>query len=148
MTTKNAFSPQDWTTVIESPPAAGLIVATAAHGGMLRESIAMAQTYAQARAEHGESELLDEIVSTKPKVELTMYHTPDELKEHGLAQVRDAVAIVRSQATAEELEDYRNFVVTLARKVAAAHREQGQQVSPAEDQAIQEVSAALGASAA
>jgi len=146
MTTKSAFSPQDWTTVIEGPPTAGMIVITAAHGGMLRETIAMAKAYAEARAEHGDSELLDEIVAAKPKVDHTRYHSPDELKEHGLAQLGDAAVLVANKATAGELDDYRRFVITLAGKVAGAHREHGQPVSPAEAAAIQDVTAAVGAS--
>jgi hypothetical protein len=43
-----------------------LIVITAAHGGTFRETIAMSKAYAETRAEHGASELLDEIVSAKP----------------------------------------------------------------------------------
>jgi hypothetical protein len=145
MTTKSAFSPQDWTTVIEGPPTAGMIVITAGHGGMFRETIAMAKAYTEARAEHGDSELLDEIVAAKPKVDHTRYHSPDELKEHGLAQLGDAVALVGNKATADELDDYRHFVITLASKVASAHREHGQTVSPAEAAAIQDITAAVGA---
>jgi len=145
MTTKSAFSPEDWTTVIEAPPAAGMIVITAAHGGMFRETIAMAKAYTETRDEHGDSELLDEIVATKPKLEHTRYHSPEELKEHGLAQLRDAVTLVGDKATAQELDDYRHFVVTLANKVAAAHREHGQAVSPEEAAAIQQITEALGA---
>lgn len=118
MTTKSAFSPEDWTTVTEGPPTAGMIVITAARGGMFRETIAMAKAYAEARDEHGDSELLDEIVASKPKLEHTRYHSPDELKEHGLAQLRDAVALVGDKATAAELDDYRRFMVTLDDELA------------------------------
>ena len=145
MTTKSAFSPADWTTVLEGPPMAGLIVATAAHGGTIRETIAMAKAYTDARSLHGESELLDEIVAAKPKLDHTRFHSPDELKEHGLAQLREAVSLVGDTATSAELDDYRQFVVTLANQVADAHREHGQQVSPAEAAAIGDISAAVGA---
>ena len=67
MTNKASFSPEEWKVVLEGPPAAGLMVITAAHGGTFRETIAMSKAYAEARAEHGESELLDEIVSAKPR---------------------------------------------------------------------------------
>ena len=67
MTTKAAFTPEEWTAVLEGPPTAGMIVITAAHGGMVRETIAMSKAYAEARAQHGESELLDEIVASKPE---------------------------------------------------------------------------------
>ena len=145
MTTEAAFSPEEWKVVLEAPPAAGLIVITAAHGGTFRETIAMSKAYAEARAEHGESELLDEIVSAKPKADHTRYHSAEELRDNGLGHLRDAMALVESKATAEERDDYRRFVLSLANKVAAAHREHGQSVSPAEAAAIQQITEALGA---
>jgi len=144
MTTKAAFSPDEWKVVLEGPPTAGMIVITAAHGGMWRETIAMSKAYVEARSQHGESELLDEIVAAKPHVDHTRFHSPDELKASGLAHLRDAVALLDGKATAEERADYGRFVLNLANKVAAAHREGGQDVSPAEAEAIQEIAEALG----
>ena len=145
MTTKAAFSPEEWKVVLEGPPAAGLIVITAAHGGTFRETFAMSKAYAEARAEHGDSELLDEIVSAKPKVDHTRYHSPEELRESGLGHLRDATALLDSKATAEERDDYRRFILSLANKVAAAHREHGQSVSPEEAAAIEQITEAVGA---
>jgi hypothetical protein len=144
MTTQAAFSPEEWRTVLEGPSTAGMIVITAAHGGTFRETVAMAKAYTETRAQHGESELLDEIVAAKPKTDHTRYHSPEELKDHGLAHIREAMALLESKATTEERDDYRQFVLTLANKVAAAHREGGQSVSPAEAAAIQEITTALG----
>ncbi len=144
MTTKAAFSAEEWDVVLEGPPTAGMIVVTAARGGTFRETIAMAKAYAEARGEHGESELLDEIVATKPTVDHSRYHSPEELRENGLEHLRGAVAVLGSKATAGELDDYRRFVLSLAGKVAAAHREHGQDVSPAEAEAIEQITAALG----
>jgi hypothetical protein len=144
MTTKAAFTPEEWTVVLEGPPTAGMIVITAAHGGMIRETVAMSKAYAEARAQHGESELLDEIVAAKPHVDHTRYHSPEELKEHGLEHLRNAVALLGGKATLEERDDYQRFVLNLAGKVAAAHKEHGQAVSPAEAAAIEEITAALG----
>jgi len=145
MTNKASFSPEEWKVVLEGPPAAGLIVITAAHGGTFRETFALSKAYAEARAEHGESELLDEIVSAKPKADHTRYHSADELRDGSLGHLRDAMALLESKATGEEREDYRRFVITLANKVAAAHREHGESVSPAEAAAIQQITEALGA---
>ena len=145
MTTKAAFSPDEWKVVAEGPPSAGMIVITAAHGGTFRETIAMSKAYVDARAEHGASELLDEVVAANPKIDHTRYHSPEELKDAGLDHLRSAVALVENKATAEEVDGYRQFVLTLANKVAAAHREGGQDVSPAEAAAIAEITAALGA---
>ena len=144
MTSNAAFTPEEWKVVLEGPPTAGMIVITAAHGGTFRETIAMSKAYTEARAQHGESELLDEIVSAKPKVDHTLYHSPEELRDHGLALLRNAVALLESKATAEERDDYRRFVISLANEVAAAHREHGQSVSPAETEAIQQITTALG----
>ena len=145
MTTRAAFSPEEWKAVLEAPPTAGMIVITAARGGMIRESIAMSKAYAEARARHGESELLDEIVAAKPELDHTRYHSAEELRDNGLGHLRDAVALIEAKATAGELDGYRRFVLALAGKVAAAHREEGQSVSPAEATAIQQIEAALGA---
>jgi hypothetical protein len=147
MTTKAAFSPEEWNAVLEGPPSAGMIVITAARGGMIRETIAMSKSYAQARAQHGESELLDEIVASKPTLDHTRYHSAGELKDSGLAHLRAAVALLEGKATAEEVDGYRRFVLTLANQVAAAHREDGHSVSPAEVAAIQQIAAALGTTA-
>jgi hypothetical protein len=145
MTTKADFSPEEWKVVLEGPPTAGMIVVTAARGGTFRETIAIAKAYAEARGEHGESELLDEIVATKPEVDHTRYRSAEELRENGLGHLRNAVAVLKSKATTEELDDYRRFVLTLAGKVAAAHREHGQAVSLAEAEGVQQVTEALGA---
>jgi hypothetical protein len=144
MTTKAAFSPEEWKAVLEGPPAAGMIVITAARGGMFRETVAMSKAYAEARTEHGDSELLDEIVAARPQIDHTRYHSAEELRDHGLRLLRDAVALVDSKAATQERDDYRRFVLTLANKVAAAHREGGQSVSPAEAEAIEQITAALG----
>ena len=91
MTSKAAFSPDEWKVVLEGPPTAGMIVITAAHGGMWRETFAISKAYVEARAQHGESELLDEIVSAKPKMDHTRSHSPQELKDHGLGLLRNAM---------------------------------------------------------
>jgi hypothetical protein len=145
MTTKAAFSPSEWQLVLEGPPTAGLLVITASHGGTIRETFAMSKAYAEARAQHGESELLDEIVAERPRLEHGGHvHTPEELRDQSLDCLREATTLLADKATVEERDDYQRFVLAVANKVAAAHREGGQQVSPAEEQAIQDISTALG----
>ena len=144
MTTKSAFSPEEWTSLLEGPPSAGMIVVVASRGGTFRETFAMSKAYLEARKLHGESELLDEIVAAKPKADHTRYHSPEEMRDHGLQHLRDAVALLEGKATAEEVDAYRRFVLALANKVAAAHREHGESVSPAEAAAIDQIAAALG----
>ena len=147
MTGKADFTPQEWQVVLEGPPSAGMIVVTAQRGGTIRETIAIAKAYVEARKKHGQSQLLDEIVSAKPEIDHTRYHTFEELKDDGLRHLGDAIALLERTATAEELDDYRRFVLTLADEVANAHREDGQNVSTVERAAIEEISASVGAAA-
>jgi hypothetical protein len=147
VTGKADFTQEEWQLLLEGPPSAGLIVVTAQRGGSFRETIAIGKAYAEARRQHGESELLDEIVSAKPETDHTRYHSVEELKEHGLQHLRDATAVLERKATPDEAEDYKRFVLNLAEKVANAHREGGQSVSPAEQEAIGEIASSLGTSA-
>jgi hypothetical protein len=147
MTGKSAFTDDEWKLVREGPPIAGLIVITAEGGGTFRETFAMARAYTDVRKQHGESELLDELVGAGPE-RGPRYHSPAELREQGLQRLREAADLLSRKATAEEVEDYRNFVVALAEKVAEAHREEGQQVSERERATIDEISASLSSAAA
>lgn len=143
MTTKADFTTEEWHIILEAPPSAGMIVVTAQRGGTLRESIAMAKAYVEARQHHGESELLDEIVAAKPERDHTHYHSPEEVKQSGLNHLRESVALLERKATPDEIDEYRRFIITLSKKVAAAHREHGVEVSEAEQAAIDDIDGAL-----
>jgi head-tail adaptor len=147
MTAKADFTEQEWEQVLEGPTSAGMLVITAQRGGTIRETVSMAKAYAEARQQHGQSELLDAIVSAKPEIDHTRYHSPEELKQHTIAHLRDAVSLLQDKATAQELDEYKRFTVALAERVAAAHRENGRDqdpVSDAEKAAITEIVEALG----
>jgi hypothetical protein len=144
MTGSADFTPEEWEQIVEGPTGAGMVVITAQRGGTFRETFSMSKAYAEARQQHGESELLDELVSTKPKVDRTRHGSPNELKQHALGGLREAVGLLEQKATPEEVEDYRRFVLGLAERVAAAHREGGEAVSEAERAAIDEIAGALG----
>jgi hypothetical protein len=151
MTAQADFTAEEWKLILEGPPSAGMIVITAQRGGMLRETVSMAKAYAEARQHHGQSELLDELVAAKPAIDHTRYGSLEELKEHCLANLRDAVALLEGKAEPPELDEYRSFILKLAETVAAAHREgRGAEdpVSDAERAAIGEIGQALGAPSA
>jgi hypothetical protein len=152
MTGKADFSEEEWKQVLQGPPSAGLIVITAQRGGSIKESFSMAKAYTAARKEHGDSELLDTLATEKPEIDHTRYHSPEELKEACLGHLRDALALLESKATADEVEEYKRFVVGLAERVAEAHREgflglSGDRVSDAERAAVNEIAATLGTAA-
>lgn len=143
MTGQADFTQQEWELVLAGPASAGMIVATAQRGGMFRESLAMAKGYVEARQQHGQSQLLDEIVATKPKLDHKRYSSAEELKQDGLQRLRDAVELLERKATPDEVEGYGRFVLALADKIANAHREEGASVSQAERAAIDEIASTL-----
>lgn len=147
MTTKADFTEEEWKQVLEGPTSAGMIVTTAERGGTFRETFAMAGAYTDARKEHGASELLDEIVTHRPKTDRIKAHSKEELKDAYLEEIRTAAGLVADKATPAELGDYRLFVVTLAKKVAAAKKEKGSDdgITTAEAAAISDIEGALGA---
>jgi hypothetical protein len=149
VTGKADFSEQEWKQVLEGPTSAGLVVIASDRGGSIRETFSMAKSYAEARQQHGESELLDEIVAAKPEMDRTRAGSPEELKQHALQNITEAIEILRGKATDEEVVEYRKFVLGLAERVAEARKEgflglSGERVSDAERAAIAEVESALG----
>jgi hypothetical protein len=155
MTTKADFNAEEWTTLVEAPLLAGLRVVTAGRGGTIRESLAMGQAYAEARRKQGESELLDELVSSPPAMDPGRLRSAgDDLAGTVDSHLRQAVQLVEQKVTAEEAEAYKRFIVTLAETVAAAHREGGflgvggQEVSDEERAALDAIRQTLGVVAA
>ena len=149
VTGKADFTEEEWKTVLEGPPSAGLIVILSDRGGSIRETFSMAKAYTEARKQHGESQLLDEVVSAKPEMDRTRAGSPDELKQHNLDNIRQAVSLLQSKASEEEVDEYKKFIVGLAEHVAEARKEgflglSGERVSDDERAAIGEIQTALG----
>jgi len=148
VTGKADFSEDEWKVILEAPPSAGLLVILSDRGGSIRETFSMAKSYTEARQQHGESELLDEIVAAKPETDRTRAGSSEELKQHNLDNVRQAIALLKTKATDEEVAEYRKFILGLAERVAEARKEgflglSGERVSDAERAAIGEIEGAL-----
>lgn len=150
MTKKADFNAEEWATIAEAPVLAGMRVVTAGRGGTIRESMALGQTYAKARQEHGDSELLDALVASPPAVDASRLQQGGDLKQASAARLEEAVQLVEQKGTPEELASYKEFVLTLARAVAEAHKEGGfagiggKPVSEEEQAALDEIAATLG----
>jgi hypothetical protein len=144
MTSQAAFTSEEWTTIMEGPTSAAMAVITASRGGTFRETYAEAKFFAEARRHHGASELLDAIVSHKPVSDRSRPHSKEELVTSAVKHLAQAVAIITSKATPQELADYRSFVTSLCAAVAAAHREGDAVVSSEESAVIDQVNAAMG----
>jgi hypothetical protein len=141
MSSKADFTEEEWNTLREGPPSAGMIVLISSKGGSFRETWALAKTFAEARKQHGQSELLDALVADKP--DTPRYHTPEEAEEKGLAGLTQAAALLREKAP-DDAEAYKAFVLEVAQRVAEAHKEGDQAVSAEEQAAMTKIEAALG----
>ena len=140
MTTKADFDEKEWAAIADGPALAGMLVLTADRGGTVRETLALAKAYTDARRETT-SPLLDAVASQGPGG--VRFTSVEELREHGLRQLTLAAESLRQKATPEEFADYRRFVLDVARRVANAHREQDDAISDREQQALEEVTARL-----
>ena len=150
MTTKAEFNAEEWSTVVEAPVLAGMSVVTADRGGTIRESLAMGKVYEQAREQHGESELLDELVTSPPAMDKERLQGAGDLSRASAERLREALALVEQKAAPEEVEAYKRFVLDVAEAAARAHKEGGfigiggKEVSESEQAALDEIAAALG----
>jgi hypothetical protein len=145
MTGKADFTDEEWELVREGPPTAGMVTLLASSGGTFRETWALAKTFAEARQQHGESDLLDALVAEKP--DMKRYHSREEAESEGLSRLSQAVALLEQKATPDEVESYKRFTLSVAERVAEAHKEHGTQVSPEERDAITKIESSLGTTA-
>ncbi len=144
MTGKSDFTDSEWELVREGPAVAGIYAAMASSGGSFRESWALAKGFAEARQQHGESELLDALVAEKPHPK--RYGSREELEQQGLQRLGEAVALLQQKAEPADVDAYRKFTVAMAERVAAAHKEKGAAVSAGEQEALDKIGAVLKAS--
>jgi hypothetical protein len=150
MTTKADFNGEEWDKVAEGPALAGLIVIAAQRGGSIRETLAMAKVYAEAKQSHGSGDLLGDIVQSAPHLDARQFSSKEDLRTSGLAKLTEAVGIVEAKATPEELADYKSFAMTIAQHAAEADKSGGflgiggERISGNEESALSDVAAALG----
>jgi hypothetical protein len=154
MTTKAAFNAEEWSTLVEAPLLAAMRVVAASRGGTIRESLAVGQAYAKARKQHGESELLDELVASPPAMDPGRAASLGDLGRAADERLRAAASLLGEKATPDEAEAYKRFALSVARAAAQAHREGGflgvggQEVSDPEQAALDEIARILEVPAA
>ncbi len=151
MATKADFNAEEWSTVVEGPVLAGMRVVAASRGGTLRESVAIGRVYAEARQGQGESELLDELVSSPPGVDPQRLRGAGDIAAVSSERLREALGVLKERASTGDVEAYKRFVLDVARAAAEAHKEGGfigiggKQISDEEQAALDEIRSLLDA---
>lgn len=145
MTTKADFNAEEWSTVVEGPLFAGMRVVGAGRGGTIRESLAIGRVYGEARRSQGQSELLDDLVSSPPAIDPQRVQPGSDIGAVTSERLREALRLVTEKGSPEEVEAYKQFVVSVARAAAEAHKEGGfigiggKQISDEEQAALDEI---------
>jgi hypothetical protein len=147
MTSRADFNADEWSVVTTAPTLAAMYVSAAEGGGSLRESLAAARAYAAARAQHAQG-LMKDVLGSPPAIDRS---AGQEAVKAAPGKLREAVRTLERHAGDEEVNDYKRFVYSVAEAVANAHKEGGflgiggQQVSQAEQAALDEIAAIFDA---
>ncbi|MBW4698788.1 MAG: hypothetical protein KME03_12995 [Aphanocapsa lilacina HA4352-LM1] len=158
MTSKADFSAGEWRLLRETPLSIGaaVMVADTASGffGMLQEGVALAMGAIACAADFPDNNIIQSILSeekqldTKPRLDSPEART--QFKAETIDLCRQSVALLAEKATPQEAEEYRRWLVAIARKVAEAAKEGGflgiggQRVSEAEAAYLTQIDTALG----
>lgn len=161
MSDPTAFDRQAWLLLGTAPLAAAAAVAVAGTGGGRRQEQALLLAWRSADAVFAESQLIGALVrelDPQDRAAQEAAHPPTAEPPAAFRTVLDeaidlcqqALALVEQRGSAQDVEDYRRFVLYLARQVAEATREGsllglgGQAISRAERSALDQIARALG----
>ena len=159
MTTREAFTDEEWSLLMRVPALAGLAVAGSARGGTMRELLVLMKEIARGEGRFPDDQLIQAIATDEGTewgsdgaANMRSEHRSfEEIEGEVLSACRDAAAVLARKATADEAEHYRALVVGVAQRVAEAAKEGdvlgigGTRVSEGERRTIEAVEEALRA---
>ncbi|WP_374086879.1 hypothetical protein [Methylomicrobium lacus] len=164
MTTKTDFSTAEWEVLRDAPNLVVLAMAVAGASGFfgsIAEALAPSETIRHAL--QGRNQLLrgicekDEMmasvesIKSQAKAGGDFAHIQAALRKEAIDKSRAAVALLRQKGSPEDIEAYREFLITLGDKVANAAKEGaflgfgGERVSEHERTLLAELAEAVGA---
>ena len=160
MTIRARFTPEEWTTLLRTPLMAAMVLVAASPSGPLgvaRELVAAGRVLAETRrrevdnaiAEAVSAELGDR-TADHPRAPEIQGMSTDQVRQHALGVLRDAVGILYRKADEAETEGFKRWLYSIAVEVAHAAREGGflgiggPRVSEEEAAALRQMRWALG----
>ena len=119
MASKADFTEQEWEVLQKGVTGAGLLVSLSDRGffDTFKEAGALARHLASAR-QGNESELVRELAEVRG-TGFGLGSSPEELERETMDALRSAMTTLQAKAP-EEVDDYRQFVVTVAESVSNA----------------------------
>lgn len=158
MTTKADYTPEEWQAIYTAAPMAGLAVTAASPSGpfgVIKEMFAVGHAIGETLQRGSSNPLVKALIEdmkargTKPERPHNI-HSPEDAQRAALESLRKVAAILATKAPAAEGEEFKRWVVGIAKDVAEASTEGGflgfggTKVSDAEKTAIQQIAQALG----
>jgi hypothetical protein len=156
---KEKFTPEEWRSLLKAPMLVSYAVAGAAPSdekGYIQEMSAVADGIIEGGQATAKDSLLGEVVANlvanaeDEHRGQTEKISVSEVKERALVNCREVAALLQSKVSAEEADEYKRWLVAVARRVAAAAKEGGffgfggAQVSQSEVATINDIASALG----
>ena len=151
MTTKAAWSQEEWKTIVDAPSMAGLGVMKADFGllSAAKEFKELIKSQTEAKDKYKGCELIQAIVADlATKSDQTSEASAEAVSLDAIVtQVKNATTWVKQKATADEAALYTKFIVETAERVANASGEGffggGPKVSESEEAFLKQVRAAV-----
>jgi hypothetical protein len=135
MTTKEAFSDEEWIRLERAPFVAGLAITLADPGGPIeavKESIASLKTVQEAAESGGHGELVESVAKSVIEKAKHRQSPLKDFKPRGamageeiLTELREVSALVGEKATPEDAASYREWLLDAAKHTADAAKEGG-----------------------
>jgi hypothetical protein len=158
MSAKDKFTPDEWKSLIKAPMLAAYAVAGAAPSkqeDFVREMEAVAEGVIEGEGRAVKDSVLAAVIADiyanadDDKTGQTEKLSLDEVKGRALDTCRAAAAALETKVSAEEVYEYKRWVLVVAEKVAAAAKEGGlfgfggEQISGGEIATINEIGEAI-----
>jgi hypothetical protein len=160
MATKADFTVDEWTQIQRAPFMAGLAVVAASPSGpfgVVKELFAVGRMLGAVKTEGTSNDLIKALVGDieagakdlSAPAELKG-KTPEQVKSYAIESLRQVAALIDKKTKPDEAEGFKQWLVSVAQKVAEAAKEGGflgfggTQVSEQEAATIKELSTALG----
>ncbi|MCB0140528.1 MAG: hypothetical protein KDE50_11525 [Caldilineaceae bacterium] len=161
MTTKAAFTTDEWKTLMQAPFVVGMYITMASPSltDAIKESMAVAKEIAKTAESASGSELLTALVDEYKDAATAKMAQPDfntrdieAIKTEALADVKSAAAVLKSKATPAEATEITKWIYDIGVAAAEAAKEGdflgigGVRVSDDEKAALAQLASALGVS--